>query len=100
VKQTELQHRCDINDIKEFLVNYVTINCKRNIVRQDQQYKISIACFHAWHRQKYGVRASPQCVRTLTLYLTVVAQEQKLQVIKEGGARPKYILFYTLDALP
>ncbi|GAB6943513.1 hypothetical protein [Vulcanisaeta sp. JCM 14467] len=89
LQRQEQRHRCGISDIKEFLMNYVLINCRRNIMR-DNEYKITMACFHAWHQTKYGTRASQQCIRTLVLYLPAVAQEMQLKIEREGNA--KYII--------
>ncbi len=94
MKQTLLQsqeqrHRCGISDIKEFLVSYALINCRRNITR-DNEYKVTMACFHAWHQTRYGTKASQQCIRTLVLYLPAIAQELQLKIEREGNA--KYII--------
>ncbi|BDR92184.1 hypothetical protein Vsou_12770 [Vulcanisaeta souniana JCM 11219] len=78
-----------MSDIREFLISYVLINCRRNITR-DNEYKITMACFHAWHQTRYGTRASQQCIRTLILYLPAIAQELQLKIEREGNA--KYII--------
>ncbi len=83
------RHRCGINDIREFITQYVTKNCRRNITR-DNEYKVTTACFHAWHYMKYGTKAAPQCIRTLILFLPAIAQEQQLKIEREGNA--KYVL--------
>jgi len=89
LQRQEQKHRCGISDIREFIVNYVIKNCRRNITRDDE-YKITMACFHAWHQTRYGIRASQQCIRTLVLYLPAIAQELKLKIEREGNA--KYII--------
>ncbi len=89
VQSQDHKHRCGIDDIREFIANYALINCRRNVMRDDE-YKITMACFHAWHQTKYGIKASQQCIRTLVLYLPAIAEEMQLKIEREGNA--KYVI--------
>ncbi|MFP3216501.1 MAG: hypothetical protein RXP99_04305 [Vulcanisaeta sp.] len=85
-------HSCGISDIRDFLRGFVMQNCVLNIAKRDGQYKITTACFREWHIAKYGIEPKPRCVRALAMYLPIIAQEQRLKLVKQGT---KYILTKT-----
>ncbi len=85
-----VSHKCGINDIRNFLINYAMQNCKRNVVSGGGELKVTMACFTEWHEEHYGARANEHCRRSFYLYLPIVAEELGFRVLRRGYG--KYVI--------
>lgn len=89
-KLSMADHSCTANEVKRFIIEYAMMNCRKNVLSNNNQLKVTIACFRQWHVEAFNIEAMPKCKRAFSIYLPIVAEELGFKVIRDGIG--KYLL--------